>query len=313
MYDLFLRQYGIEKARISALAQGGDNETLIVESDNGLKVLRIYRTTPPDEVDFELNVIDFLLAGDFPTPCFLRTTDGNVKAQVNGVVAVLFEFVEGKPIRKDNQAALNVAKTMARLHHLTISIPFMGVRSRSDIGRIRNFVRFVENSPALAEKNGCSEYVAELNDLLGEIYPVLNNRSIPSGIVHHDLHADNVFADHTNTIVSIIDFDESYYGPLVFDLASLIHYWTDRSDSQFCYDSIRSVLDAYQSIRTIVDLERRFLPEALAAFYAADAAEYLIRYFRKDTEGLNFNSCNSLRTFYSLRRKEQSAILKLFG
>ena len=36
MYDLLLRQYGIEEARISAPTQGGDNESLIVESDNGL-------------------------------------------------------------------------------------------------------------------------------------------------------------------------------------------------------------------------------------------------------------------------------------
>ena len=47
MYDLFLRQYGIEEARISAPTQGGDNEALIVESDNGLNKKKGVRSNYP--------------------------------------------------------------------------------------------------------------------------------------------------------------------------------------------------------------------------------------------------------------------------
>ena len=87
---------------------------------------------------------------------------------------------------------------------------------------------------------------------------------LPNGIIHGDIFPDNVLLDEYNNIKVIFDFNESYYGAFIFDIAIVINFWIKINDFDFFYESnfIRDFLNYYSKYRKIEKEELKLLDVA---------------------------------------------------
>jgi homoserine kinase type II len=290
------------------VTRGADNFTFLVGDPEPQYVLRCYQITAAHEIDFELNLIDHLVSCGFPTPRIVRTATGERQVVESGTHAVLFDFVAGVAIDPQRRESLaQVAGLAARLHSVTVGRSFGVERSRSDRGRIQTLLHTMETDDVLARKAGADRLVEHLSSLLGDVAE--QDPALPSGAIHHDFYPDNILvhpadADHDQSVAALIDFDESYAGPFVFDIACLLTYWAKGERDWFDVPTMRELLTAYQQVRAITSDERTALPLAVRVFNAADAAEYILRNYRKRPAEFELSGCHSLDTYYALTERD---------
>ena len=129
--------------------------------------------------------------------------------------------------------------------------------------KINDFDFFTENNLIRDFLNYYSKYRNELLNLAAEISKY-DFSILPSGIIHGDIFPDNVLLDEYNNIKVIFDFNESYCGPFIFDIAIIINFWIKINDFDFFYKSnfIRDFLNYYSKYRKIEKEELKLLDMA---------------------------------------------------
>jgi Ser/Thr protein kinase RdoA (MazF antagonist) len=120
------------------------------------------------------------------------------------------------------------------------------------------------------------EYIPENLSLISEVYsedkqaiaaawtntPDFWNAGLPTGVVHGDLHNENLIVDSDNKVVSIIDWEEVAIEPLLLDIAYAARAISFRKN--ICNNAIFSAFMAsYQSVRQLTTEERAMFPAAL--------------------------------------------------
>jgi Ser/Thr protein kinase RdoA (MazF antagonist) len=123
---------------------------------------------------------------------------------------------------------------------------------------------------------------------------------LPWGVVHHDVNAGNILTDGRGRIVALLDFDEAHESFLLFDIAGLIHYWARDEERGVDLEKAKRLVEAYNAVRVMTEPEHEMLGLAILAFFAADAAGYLMADFRKRSGSLKARDCNSLVAFLAM-------------
>lgn len=98
---------------------------------------------------------------------------------------------------------------------------------------------------------------ALLDFLDGELSTISLPTGLPKGLTHQDIKPENVIA-REDKIVSIIDFDNGYYGELLHDITTTIIWWAcpkQRLDTKLAHQFIQ----AYEKKRKLTPLERNAL------------------------------------------------------
>ena len=305
---ILLSHYGISdsKLHISYPTQGADNLNILIHTADSRYMLRLYMITPPDEIEFELHLIDDLATRGFPTPRVYRRLDRSLLSEIDGFPCALFDFVEGTPILRERFASLTqVAQLTAWLHQLTKLCRYPGKRNRTDIDHLRNFQRLFAENTYIRNKEGAQEFLRECDRLIQSFDQLLERSGFHLlwGAIHHDLHSGNILVDPEGSILALLDFDEAHLSYLIFDVASLIHYWATDA-GRIDEGKAQQLLHAYHASRALSTAESAALADAVLIFFAADAADYLVRSFRKDPDGTELQQCRSLQTFYHLRESD---------
>lgn len=297
-------KYGLPSEDLEACPspQGADNLNLIFRASGRRYVLRCYRVTRPDEVQFEVDVVRFLVRNGYPTPAILEAASGSLLIEVEGLPAALFEYVCGRPLPEDDPASgPKVATAMADLHRLTQEGDFPGHRTRTDLRRLEELEALCSRDPGIAADPLLAAFRAELRRLSARFRDVVHGTGdTPKVVVHHDMHADNIVVGESAQIVAVLDFDEAYVAPAAMDLASLLLTWAlDEDRASINPQRSAALLGQYVEKRPLSDEELAALPDAVLLVVAADAAEYLTRGLARD-RSLNPGNCNSLRRFFRL-------------
>jgi homoserine kinase type II len=316
-----LQDYGIAGNRIalSSPAQGADNWNVFVDVDDRRYVLRLYHVTLGDEIEYELHLVDYLTSRGFPTPRVHHRADGAMLSRVGSIPAALFDFVDGvQPTAPNRAFAPRIASLIADFHRLTEGRSFPGRRNRTDIGRLEAFVRLVHDDDRFASTAGVRGFFESMRDSLTSFGDDTRRAAlIPSGAIHHDPHSTNILIDNAGKIVALLDFDEAYNGYLLFDIAAVLANWarpeldsvSTVGNGVFDSQSLEAIVTAYHRRRPVGVEESRALPSAILVFYAADAAEYLMRQWRKTGGAMEVRDCLSLRAYYALRETEDWRVM----
>jgi Ser/Thr protein kinase RdoA (MazF antagonist) len=195
------------------------NDVYLIQGANERYALRVWRKTyrDVDEVEYELNWLDYLKERGFPASTALRTKDGALYFKVaspEGVRALaLYDWAPGKKFgdRLDIATAEKIGALFAKMHLL--GLEYAGDHKFT----AENATRFQVTVPALLD------FVYDRPDDLRD-YPIIAERlaakltalqdeDVPMGICHCDFHPSNVHVADDGQI-TLLDFDgagEDYF------------------------------------------------------------------------------------------------------
>jgi homoserine kinase type II len=301
-----LGEYGVAVGdlRITPLEGGEDNLNLLLEVGGRRLVLRRYDVTPSAEVAWELALIAALCDRGFPTAPVLSTMGGERSVSLHGRPAALFGFVEGRhPAEDSTEGARVAALAIAELHRLTGDLVLPQARSPLDLARLARLEAFAaEAAPRLGDPDlpAFLERAAAFR-AAWERRVARREGALPRGVVHHDARAGNLLLDAEGRLVALLDFDEAHPGPLFADVAALVGAWASSpTEWPFSWTRAAGVVAAYSRRRALTAAETDLLPDAVALYHLADAAEYVRRALLADPTRHAVADCHAYERFRRL-------------
>jgi len=178
----------------------------------------------------------------------MNFVDGSPYVEREGVCWTLMPYIEGGHLGSDPASLNSLGKEIARMHNVPRSDCFQtDYRMGASL-----FDKIYEARPDSGAGGG---FVSLLRRYSDELLPKIPSE-LPSSILHGDLFPDNVLGD--GQVTAIIDFEESFYGPCVFDLvmAFVGFGWEEGSPQMGRWESLRS---GYESERRLISSERSSL------------------------------------------------------
>lgn len=285
--NTFLRSHYPDSAelRISPLIGGEENQNFRVRMGRSECVLRVYSlthsTTGPrqkQDIQFELDLIEHLVACGVPTPKVIRTRDGEkvITVEIAGQshYAVLFEFAPGEEAAEYNSlAAGEMARLLASLRIASLSFQYPSVRAwPGDIISL-SLNEYRGNREVISEKfrsvlDGLYE-----KSLLG--YAQIQQEGLPRGIVHGDIKLGNVlFVD--GRISAVIDFDDYRESYLLEDFTrTVMHDLDSPTRNVIRSGNFPLLLNEYSAHPSVTAAEIADLKTFLQARFLYDVAVYL--------------------------------------
>ncbi len=241
-------------------AHGAGQTTLLLETSQGEAVLRLYENRTLAHVNFEAQLIAFLSSRAYPVPEIIEARDGGRVGLFQGKPYVLLEFVGGEHCQNPNAeidaAALSaIVEAVAQLHNLTVGAALTFAHDRVPFDTTYGWQQFQRKHGALATASESLRFKAALDALE---FP----EGLPKGICHADLNHAN-FLLSGGTIASVLDFDMSFYGPVIYDIASLIYWWAMPPNEPVRTDTARLIVADYRKHRNLLDLEASHIGDAV--------------------------------------------------
>src|SRR5438094_8825795 len=91
----FLSAWGIEPIETEEIEEGSENQNLLVVAPAGRFVIRRYSFRDPEDIPFELEVLQACARRGFPVAKPVPDLRGRLVHVLEDLPAVLFEYVEG--------------------------------------------------------------------------------------------------------------------------------------------------------------------------------------------------------------------------
>ncbi|MDY6900457.1 MAG: phosphotransferase [Cyanobacteriota bacterium] len=263
-----IKQYSLQSPRLKFLKHL-ENTTFKLSTEQGNFLLRVYcgLNNTTQDIESEAKIIEYLNScSQYSYQKPIRNISDRFVSigEYRGIskpVSIL-SWIDS-PIVGDNINDLNLfeqlGKLLAEIHN-----------KLSDWQKPVNFHRPMLDADALIGKHGAFGYAnsaykyfdKETVDLFESVYKRLINFEAVAGqgknifgIIHGDLHLNNVIL-HKNNLIPI-DFDDSGYGYYIYDLAVILaNYWGMKEYSQIK----TNLIQGYRTIRKFSDeIENKLL------------------------------------------------------
>jgi Ser/Thr protein kinase RdoA (MazF antagonist) len=269
--------FGVDaSAPIVSLRESSDNAVFVVEKDGKKKVLRLSKRLPIEDVVFEYEAIDHLAKGGVLVPRFLPALSGEYYVVADGVVAVLFDFIEGHHAKADKdhfptvQQVFEAGKGLAGVHNIGRSFKPSSPRRRTI---------FSELERALSLEKVFIEQFEGGKDFIDQVKMAIefgNAHLKDVGLIHNDYRTGNVFFDDAERLVGIIDFDWSCLAPIMKDIALGVLEWSfvDGTAAAPNFKIFDSFLDGYNSVADVKQEKDSELYNWITFAALSDAATY---------------------------------------
>jgi len=241
-------------------ANGAGQTTVLLLTSKGKFVLRYYENRPEKHVIFEVNLFNFLRNKDYPIPAIIKSNAGEFFGTYKDKPFIIIEFVEGEHCKNPNdfiedERLAEVVKAVAQLHNLTTDYNPEYLEGREPYDVEYCWREYQKRS--LKDKNPERE-----SWLRGELDKLEFSDSLPKGICHADLNYGN-FLFKNGKIVAVLDFDMSFYTSFVYDIASLIYWWTWPPQTDLKEKEARFIVQEYEKIRPMAESEKMHIYDAL--------------------------------------------------
>lgn len=252
----FLADYDIgSMVAFRGIAEGVENSNFSLRTTGGDFILTLYeKRVDPTELPWFLGLMEHLSRRGIVCPLPVRGRDGVALRHLCGKHAAITTFLPGVwPRRVRLEHCGPVGAALAALHvaggdYAPTRWNALGPHGwRPLLERCR--ARADEVQPLLA-----AELEAALESILAG-WPA----ALPVGHIHADLFPDNVFF-LDGRLSGLIDFYFAATDLLAYDIAVCLNAWCFEADFSFNVTKARSLLRAYDEVRTLSDAERAALP-----------------------------------------------------
>ncbi len=255
--------------KISSQKTSG-NIAFLIGTSRGKYLLRLCpsggvrnpRWRSKDEIEAELELIDYLLASNFPVPTPIKKKDNNRVISWRNQFGYLRKFEEGEVSLNPNlERVRQFGETLGWFHSLISGYKTKHKRVHS-WGPENTKKYFPENKKIILKSNfpDKEKFIKKIEKMLSSMdFP----KSLPRGMIHEDLGKRHVIWQG-DKIVCIIDFDRSYFGYLVLDLGQSIRGWCFVNDwIEWSQKNFQALIGGYQTKRTLTLLERKHLLQTI--------------------------------------------------
>lgn len=285
--------------------KGIHNDTYKVISDKGKFSLRVYNYKKPSQIKFELEILKYLK--DTKAPQLVKLNKGYLE-KFNGKYVIVYEYLPGEELEEFTKEQLvEVGNFIGEYHN-----------------RCKNFVwdksryQFYNLPDWKIEKFTKISHEANLKhlDLLPEIVKDLKeNRlspKLPKGPIHVDIKPENVLF-YNGKLSGVLDFDNSFIGPFILDLAKSM-VWFGTRDKKFHLQDAVHIYQGYIEKRPLNKLEQQEMYKAVKfAFLSHVFVDYYMWAIRATTEEYFEFIVNDLYAAYktfTLSKKKFDKLLK---
>ncbi len=253
-----LQQYGLELVAFHEASSGIENRTLIVDTNGGKYVLRIYRQGRKANaaIELELHFAQYLHEGGIRTPTVITNQAGEqiTIQQVDGKTwqSIVMEFAQGEHATVYTEHLLqDLATIQATMHTLSsqYSEPTLAASSVTVLrgGNLSPTIPFeVQDEQVYTFLRRAQDYAVALPPTLAR------------GLCHLDFDKDNTLVKDGD-VSAILDFDDLAVAPFVVCLAYTLWNVYVEADQ----DAVQKYLTHYEKVRELSDVERRYIPLAM--------------------------------------------------
>lgn len=252
------------------------NLVYLLRTERGEFLLRLcgegLRRRSKKEIEGELELLEKLLKYNFPVFPAIPMKNGQKVLKWKNRSGYLRNYVKGKDLKNPTPSQVEQAGQIVGWYHkLVEGYKVKAERKTWDLEETKKYFRkhkFDILKSGLANlypvrdhqiSNGASLFIKRVEKELANLrFP----QNLPKGILHEDL-AKRHFIWQGNKIVGIIDFDRSYYSPLLLDLGPALRSWCFVNWSYWSNENFSSFIRGYQKERPLTNLELKHLSDAV--------------------------------------------------
>lgn len=220
--------------------------------------VRRYRTL--NQVLGEIELLEKLSRRGFPAPCPLKRKDGSSLICFEDLSGYMREWIEGDIVVGDatSEQAFEVGALLGRYHRIVRGYKAHNLRNGISFG-----LEYAKDYLS-AERGMLEKYDKRLFESVRKNLASMRfSKELPCGMLHEDLGKRHVFWKK-GKIIGVIDFDRSYYGPLVLDLGQAARGWCFVDKWKKWDESLfRSLVKGYESERKLSKAENSSLLPAV--------------------------------------------------
>jgi homoserine kinase type II len=252
----FVARYDIgEPIAFKGIAEGVSNSNFFLQTTKDRYILTVYEARAPrEDLPFFIGLMDHLAHRGFACPEPVRMRDGGALAEIAGKPAALVSYLDGLSVKRPTAAhCLAAGRALAELHAAGDGFGMVRANPLSVAG----WRPLAEASGARADaiSPGLSRRIADELAFHEANWP----GGLPSGVIHADFFADNVFFIGA-ACSGVIDFYFAANDALAYDLAIALNAWCFEPDASFNLTKGQALLSGYQAVRMLEPAEIAALP-----------------------------------------------------
>ncbi len=224
-------------------------------------VLTLFEYQPQHTLHFFVDYIDELKIAKLPVPNAIRDKSGKALQTVKHKPALIVPCLPGHHIEHTtSQHCQQVGELLGTIHKAGLSSK---LRQSNHRGLDWLDAQQQRLNPLLSGNDACymREQWLDISQAIGKL------PELPKGLIHGDLFHDNIlFKD--NQLSGVIDFYQSCYDYLLYDLAVTVNDWCLADNLELDIKRTAVLTKAYASIRPFTKEEKQAWPLMLrlAAF-----------------------------------------------
>ena len=239
---------GVES--VTPMDGGWDNSNTLLNLSDGTRfVLKIWYAQDEFGVQTVIEQQLHLQHHGIPTSVPIQFSDGSRYIMRDGFAWTLLPFVEGGMLGTDRGALESLGETIAKMQEVPLDDCF----PRDYRMGWSMFEKMFEESGHVSQWH---EFMVLLKDEVDQLRAEIPD-DLPEGILHGDLFPDNVLGG--SEVAAIIDFEETWIGPRIFDLAMAFVGFGWQGGAPVP-ERWQALLAGYESVRSLTAPERAALP-----------------------------------------------------
>jgi homoserine kinase type II len=248
--------YGIEELKsFRKITKGLGNDLYVIKTEKGMYTLKIAVRNNSERIHYEVDLLNHLRG--LPTPRLVQTKEGKYLFRYKDHWGLIYPYLPGEEKEMFTDRMLReVGEALGKLHlqtqHFTSDVErteFYNL-SPQQVDEMLKIIGKTISNPKIQKA------IPQLTRTLGFGPP-----KTQQGAIHIDLKPENVlFTDEELT--GIVDFDNSYIGPLVLDLANTV-MWFSSKEGEFDTSAAKTIFDGYASQRELPASEKESFCDTL--------------------------------------------------
>ncbi|KQT65096.1 MULTISPECIES: homoserine kinase [unclassified Aureimonas] len=237
------------------IAEGVENSNFLLRTEAGTFILTLYeKRVNRDDLPFFIGLMEHLAERGLSCPLPVNARNGERLGELAGRPAAIFTFLEGMWTRRPGVSECRaVGAEMARMHVAASDFPLVRPNALT-VDAWRPLAEACGEGADRIEPGLAAEIAREI-DVLEASWP----SGLPTGVIHADLFADNVFF-LGGKLSGLIDFYFACNDILAYDLAICLCAWCFEQDGAFNVTKGRAMIEGYREMRPLSAKEIAALP-----------------------------------------------------